>query len=203
MKIKKTITDNVIEASRKNGSKGSGPKTERGKNAVSQNANKIGVYARKLRFRNEEEQTAFNVQLAKFKGSVDPDDPIKQMAAEHLVVEEFRMGRGLEIEQSAWKRHNAATDIAVRTLENSELIGGDSLGVLDSKSGWECTELTLGARKEGENLVRNGPVAQNTGNGQHLELHAKFQDPMEKALRYRKETSRDFYRAFDKFLKLR
>jgi len=46
-------------------------------------------------------------------------------------------------------------------------------------------------------------LAQSNGDGEQLQLHAKFQDPLEKALRYQRATARDFYRALNLLLKLR
>ncbi len=82
-------------------------------------------------------------------------------------------------------------------------MGGSRFGVLDSEGGWECTELTLAAQKHAEGLNKDGAVTRNNGNGEQLQVHAKFRDPMEMALRCQRETDRAFYRALDKFLKLR
>ena len=74
---------------------------------------------------------------------------------------------------------------------------------IDSDSGWEWTELTMAGKKVNDRLLKNGPLAQGNGDGQQLLVHAKFQDPMEKALRYQRATARDFYRAWNLLYKVR
>jgi len=61
----------------------------------------------------------------------------------------------------------------------------------------------MAAKKTDDRLLRNGPLAQGNGDGQQLQLHAKFQDPMDKALRYQRATARDFYRPLNLLYKLR
>jgi hypothetical protein len=201
MRIKKTTTDKVIKANRENGKKG-GPKTERGKETVSQNATKHGLYAQNLRFISDQEESAYNARITALKGGIDPDDPFQQILAEDFAIQELRRGRALSMEQFVWQRRNPATQLALETLANSELMG-EHFSVGDRESGWECTELTLSAKQELEGLSRNGAVAQSSGNGDQLELHAKFSDPMDKAARYSRETAHDFYRALKKLLELR
>jgi hypothetical protein len=201
VKIKKTTTDKVIEANRENGKKG-GPKTERGKETISQNARKHGLYAQNLRFSSDEEEAAYNARITALEGGIDQDDPFQQLLAEDLAIQELRRGRALGMEQLVWQRRNPATLLAFQTIANSELMG-EHFSVGDRESGWECTELTLSAKQQLEGLSRNGAVAQSSGNGNQLELHAKFSDPMDKAARYSRDTARDFYRALKKLLELR
>lgn len=78
-------------------------------------------------------------------------------------------------------------------------------GVLfhNAESEWDCTELTVTGKKADRRLLRNGPLANSNGGDQQLQLHAKFQDPMDEALRYQRATARDFYRALELLCKLR
>jgi hypothetical protein len=200
MKIKKTVTEKVISANRGNAKKG-GPKTERGKATVSQNATKHGLYAQNLRFFSDKEEAAYNAKITALKGVINQDDPFQQALAEDCAVQELRRGRALRMEQLVWQRRNPATLLALETVANSELMG-ERFSVGDRESGWECTELTLGAKQQLEGQSKNGALAQSSGKGNQLELHAKFSDPMDKAARYSRETARDFYRALNKLLKL-
>ena len=61
----------------------------------------------------------------------------------------------------------------------------------------------MAAKKTDDRLLKNGPLAQDNGDGQQLQLHAKFQDPMDRALRYQRATARDFYRALNLIFELR
>ncbi|MGA8151722.1 MAG: hypothetical protein WB952_12280 [Terriglobales bacterium] len=202
MKIRKTVTDKVIAANRKNGEKGAGPRTLRGKDIVSQNATKHGILARNFRFKDDQEEAAYKSLIGQAKRSIDGDDPFQCMVAEVTVINYFRFGRALRLERKLIERKNPATELALGAIEHSELVS-TGVGRLGFEPGWECTELHMSAKKDVEGLARNGPVAQSSGNGQELELHAKFQDPMDKALRYQRATARDFYRALDWLCKLR
>jgi hypothetical protein len=87
-------------------------------------------------------------------------------------------------------------------LEDSQLVDS-GFSFSQSDPGWECKELAVAAKHKGDSLVKNGPVAQGHGNDQELDIHAKFMDPLEKALRYQRATARDFYTALRLLLKLR
>ena len=202
MKIKKKVTEKVILANRANGNKGTGAKTRRGKDAASQNATKHGILARNFRFKDEQEKAAYNTLISDLDGSIDRDDPLQRMLAEEVAIAHFRRGRALKLEQRTCRRQNPATELALETIKNSKLMDTGVLFV-DPESRWECEELTLAARKADDRLLRNGPLAQSNGDGQQLQLHAKFQDPMDKALRYQRATARDFYRALNLLYKLR
>jgi hypothetical protein len=202
MKIKKTITDKVISASRENGKKGSGAKTLRGKDVVSQNATKHGILARNFRFKDDREKANYKTLISDLDGSFDGDDPLLRMLTEELAIAHLRRGRALKLEQRQCQRRNPATELALNTIENSKLVD-TGVSIIDPESRWECSELTMAAKKADERLLKNGPLAQSNGDGEQLQLHAKFQDPLEKALRYQRATARDFYRALNLLLKLR
>jgi len=200
--IKKTVTEKVISANRANGQKGTGAKTPRGKDIVSQNATKHRILARYFRFKDDQEKDAYNTLVSELEGSVDRDDPLQRLLTEELAIAHLRRGRALKLEQRTCRRRNPATELALETIKNSKLMDTGVLFV-DPESGWECEELTLAAKKADDRLLRNGPLAQSNGDGQQLQLHAKFQDPMDKALRYQRATARDFYRALNLLYKLR
>lgn len=202
MRIKKTVTENVIAANRANSKKGTGAKTQRGKDVVSQNATKHGILAQNFRFKDDQEKAYYNTLISDLDGSIDRDDPLQRMLIEEVAIAHFRRGRALKLEQRLCQRQNPATELALKTIENSKLID-TGISFVDPDSGWECTELTMAAKKADERLYRNGPLAQSNVDGQQLQLHAKFQDPMDKALRYQRATARDFYRALNLLYKLR
>jgi hypothetical protein len=202
VKIKKTVTEKAILAARENGKKGTGPKTQNGKHVVSQNATKHGILARNFRFKDDREKADYNALISDLDGSIDRDDPLQRMVAEEVAIDHLRRGRALKLEQRACRRKNPATELALKSIENTELVD-TGVCLVDPESGWECEELTMAAKKTDDRLLRNGPLAQSNGDGQQLQLHAKFQDPMDKALRYQRATARDFYRALNWLYKLR
>jgi len=202
MTIKKMVTEKVILANRANGKKGTGAKTRRGKDVVGQNATKHGILARNFRFKDDREKADYNTLISDLDGSIDRDDPLLRMLTEEVAIAHLRRGRALKLEQRLCQRQNPATELALKTIENSRLVD-TGVCFVDPESGWECLELTMAAKKADEHLIRNGAVAQSNGDGQQLQLQAKFQDPMDKALRYQRSTARDFYRALNLLYKLR
>ena len=194
MKIQKTVTAKVILANHENGKKGTGPKTQRGKDVAGQNATKHGILARNFRFKDDQEKADYNTLISDLDRSIDRDDPLQRMLAEELAIAHFRRGRALKLEQGTRRRQNPATELALNTISRSGLLD-TGFCFIESDSGWECTELTMAGKKVDDRLLRNGPVAESNGDGQQLQVHAKFQDPMDKALRYQRATARDFYRA--------
>jgi hypothetical protein len=182
MKIRKTVTEKAIVANRENGKKGTGPKTRRGKDVASQNATKHGILARNFHFKDDHERADYDTLIFDLDGSIDRDDPLQRMLTEEVAIAHLRRGRALKLEQRAYRRQNPATELALKSIENTELVDS-GVCLVDPESGWECTELTMAAKKADERLLRNGPVVQSSGGGQQLQLHATFQDPMDKALR--------------------
>ncbi len=201
MSITKTVTEKVIEANRANGKKG-GPKTNRGKDRVSQNAIKHGILARKFPFSSDHEKAAYKRLFSDLRRSIDRHNPLQRMLAEEVAMACVRRARALRLEQKLCQRRNPATELALDAVEKSDLVETGLLFV-DDASGWECTELTVTGKKADERLQRNGAVANSSGGNQHLQLHAKFQDPMDKALRYQRVTARDFYKALECLSRLR
>jgi len=204
MKTRKTVTDKVISANRENAKKAHGATTQRGKEFASQNATKHGILAQNIRFRSDQEEASFNTLMSELRrGTNTKDDPLQLMLVEELAVAHLRRGRALRLEQKQLQRRNPATELAFNTAKKSEMLGTTGMLFLDSESGWEATELTVAAKQQGETQLRNGPLANRRGDGKEIELHVKFQDPMEKALRYQNATSRDFYRALRLVYELR
>jgi hypothetical protein len=202
LRIKKTVTEKVIAANRANTKKGSGPKTLRGKDIVSRNATKHGILAQNFRFKDDQEEAAYESLICHVKRSIDGDDPLQLMLAEEVAMAHLRRGRALKLERKVCDRKNPATELALDAIEHSELLSA-GVGRLHFEPGWECEELHISAKKDVAGLAKNGAVAHSSGDGQELELYAKFQDPMDKALRYQRATARDFYRALESLCKLR
>ena len=122
MRIKKTVTEKVIAANRANGKKGTGAKTQRGKDVVSQNATKHGILAQNFRFKDNQEEADYNTLISDLDGSIDRDDPLQRMLTEEFAIAHFRRGRALKLEQRLCQRQNPATELALKTIENSKLV---------------------------------------------------------------------------------
>jgi hypothetical protein len=194
MKIRKTVTDKVIEANRENGKKGTGAKTCRGKDIVSRNAIKHGILARKFPFSSDREKAAYRRLLERVAKGIDRKDPFQRMVAEECVMAHVRRARALKFEQKVCEQQNPATELALQTINESELMS-DGMGLIHLDPTWECKELHMSAKKSHDCLTRKGPESSGHGNGEELQVNVKFQDPLDKALRYQRATARDFYKA--------
>jgi hypothetical protein len=196
MRIDKTVTDKVIAANRENAKKATGAKTQKGKDIVSQNAMKHGILAQNFLFKGEQEEAAYNRIISALEGSIDKDDPLQQLLAQEVAIGHLRRGRALNLEQKLCQRRNPATQLALDTIGRSDLFE-DGNFFRGSKSRWECTELTIARKDSNEEAKKRGFQGSSSGYDDQLQLHAKFQDPLNKALRYQRATGRDFYKALD------
>jgi hypothetical protein len=200
--IQKSMTEKALAANRHNAQKATGPKTESGKETVSQNAVTHGILAQSVRFKNAAEEAAFNSLMSDLNASVDMKDPLQRLVAEEFAMACLRRERALALELEQSQRRNPATKVILKAANNSELLKS-GVFMPDPESGWDCTEISIAGTKDGELLVRNGAVVNSSGSDQRLQLQAKFQDPLAKILRYQQMTGRDFYRAWATLHELR
>jgi hypothetical protein len=200
--IKKTMTPEAIAANRVNAERSTGPKTENGKEIASQNATKHGILSNHIQFRDAPEEVAYTSLMADLNASIDPTDPLQKLLAEELATASIRQGRAFGLEAKFSFRHNPATEVALKTASNSEVLKNGCF-LLNPESGWDCTELMVLGRKDAEQFVQQSAGSASTGNGQQVQLHAKFQDPAAKVARYVNATGRDFYRALGALYDLR
>src|SRR5690349_21469277 len=98
MKIKRTMTDKALAASRAN--------SEKGKQTVSENAVKHGILSQKLRLQTDREKTAHKKLIRDLQKTVDWDDPIARVYAEEFAAAAVRRARFLSLEQALYRRPN-------------------------------------------------------------------------------------------------
>jgi hypothetical protein len=67
---------------------------------------------------------------------------------------------------------------------------------------YEELDATVAAKKDSEDLSETS-YTRSTRSGNQLQLSAKFRDPIDKALSYRRDTARDFHRVLADFLELK
>jgi hypothetical protein len=202
VKIHKTVSEAVIKANRENGRKGHGPKTREGKDKMSGNATTHAILARKFRFTSNREKAAYKRLLARVLRSIDPEDALQRVVAEELVMADIRRARALRFEQKVCEQRNPATELALKTMNDSKLLN-DDIGVIDLNPTWDCQELNIHAKESRDDISRKGPISSGNGKGKELQIHAKFQDPTDRAFRYDRVTSRDLYRAVEVLSRLR
>jgi hypothetical protein len=202
MKLKKEVTDKVLKTNRENAMHSTGPKTERGKKIVGGNAVKHGILSQKLRFKSEREERSHRRLIRDLQKTVEWNDPVARIYAEEFAAAAVRRGRFLSLEQALYMRQNPATELALETIKNSDVIDTGFVS-FEPKAGWECRELRVVGRRANDNREKNGVVAVDDGKDEQFELAAKFSDPFDKLLRYDRATARDLYRAGGRVEKFR
>ena len=90
-------TEAQIIANRRNAQKSTGPRTTRGKAAVSQNAVRHGLFARDNVIYSEE-QGEFDLYRDRILTELDPDSPMESMLAERIVTLFWRLRRTCRIQ---------------------------------------------------------------------------------------------------------
>ena len=86
-----------ILASRRNGARSRGPKTEQGKQRSSTNAIRHGLLAKGVVLKNESEEN-FAAMLAQHVAKLSPADDVEQGAIEEMVAATWRLRRLWAIE---------------------------------------------------------------------------------------------------------
>ncbi len=85
-------TENQVKANRKNALKSTGPRTEEGKDASSQNAIKHGLCAKKNVIKTEN-QDEFDIYRDKMLADLLPDGAMEEMLCERIVSLSWRLKR--------------------------------------------------------------------------------------------------------------
>jgi len=202
MKIHKTVSDKVVKANRENGRKSHGPKTKEGKDHMSGNAITHGILSRKFRFTSDRERAAYQRLRARVLRSIDRKDALQRILAEELAMANIRRARALRFEQEVCERPNPASKVALEAIEHSKMLSG-GMGFMHFDPQWDCKELHLSAKRSRDDLSKRGPVSSGNGIGKEVQIHVKFQDPMDKAQRYQRATGKDLYRALQLLCHLR
>jgi len=157
-----------INANRKNAQKSTGPKTDQGKAAVSQNAVKHGLFAESvIKGENEADYEAFHDN---FLAELDPAGAVELMLAERVVSLAWRLKR-------AERMQNQAIDVTIARDEPSPL----------SKRLHECLpkdlqEIDYDTRAAGPELVLGRSVIRDFANSRVLDRLILYERRMENSM---------------------
>jgi hypothetical protein len=198
VKIKKTISDKVIAANRRNAQKSTGPKNVA---AVRFNAVTHGLLAKRIIFQTEEEERGFQQLLDQFEEDLMPADILQRLLVHEIAVTSWKLEIVLEWELVDMRTRRAASrellrrfmskcnDERVSVLSADRAETGNSVSA--NKIDWDCREVVLKAGN------KNGDVLADelgeTGGGSVMEL--RLTSPLETILRYQGSLKRDLYRA--------
>jgi hypothetical protein len=134
---KQPVSERKILANRKNAIRSTGPKTERGKRAVSRNAITHGIVAREVVITagdGEESQEEFDALAEGLRQHYNPVGPIERMLVEKIAVSWWRLGRINRAENGEIRKRldTLSMDHALRISAQTNLalifsMGGGSL----------------------------------------------------------------------------
>ena len=201
MKIKRTVNDAVVAANRKNAAKSSGPRTQRGKQIVSGNAEKLGIFAKNLRFKNAEEEDSYGALRKALQRTRGRKDVAGGMMAEIVAAEFFRYGRSLKLDRQIYNNHSPGNAAVEAALQDHDVLDLPHFGPADPND-WPCQELSLSTGKSSQSERKNKVEATGRGDDSQVQLHAKFVNPAGSAMRGQAAAERRFYRAFREYQKL-
>jgi hypothetical protein len=194
MKIKKTVSEKVIAANRRNARKATGPQNV---SAVRYNATKHGLLAKQLAFRREDEAAEFKTLLDGLEKDFAPQGAVQGMLVEEIAVTWWKLGIavGWELEDMA-NRREASRELLRRFIHNSQDVQLSSFSSDDGRppafSTWECEGAMLRARSKAQgDVLSNERDAKDGGS----EIELRITSAMDTILRYQTSLKRDFYRA--------
>lgn len=199
MKIRKTVSEEVVNANRANAEKSPGP---RDCTNVKHNARKHGLRAKKLFFKDEEEEKQYDALLEELEDDNEPEGATEWMLVEEIARCWWKLRdlEGWEIQEFA-DRRKASRAILRAIRENydggevplfTDRVGADSAAEL----GWECQELVVRSSTANSEQQTSGYADQSkTGKAGHTYVEARLQTSIETILRYKAALKRDLYRA--------
>ena len=216
MKIHKTVTEEVVQANRKNAERSTGPKSIVGKHAARYNAVRHGLLARQILFRHDEvRQQEFRDFLDGLEHDLLPVGPIETMLVEEIGACWWKLQAATKWELKEFRNHRSASKQAISELQGA----GCDLDLFDQRSEgsthpqWECESLVVRStkgtshtqEKPGVSYDQN-PFADHSASTNRdrgcLEVEATLTSSLPNILRYETNLKRDYYRAVNTLLEL-
>ena len=202
--IRKSVTDKVIAANRRNAKCSTGPKNVA---AVKNNALKHGLLARAITFENKEDEREFSELLE----SIQDDFPraIQNMVQQELATCWWKSQMAEQELRDIRRQPNTSAQILrnLISLNNDDAasvfsgVRGPDIASTTDLSGWEGRELVLKAGKSnGDSSVL--PENLDDENGSSV-IELRLTNSTERILRYQASLKRDFYRALQTLINLK
>lgn len=197
MRIKKTISQKVMDANRRNAQRSPGPASIKAKDAVRYNAMTHGLLAKRIVFRNDEEQAEFKALMDELEQEFRPEGVLEQMLAEEIGVVWWKLQivQGWEL-QEIWSRRKASKSIIRTLVQGSDetqfpLFQGEDESSSVTRLNWDCDELVV--RRSNREFEKDEIFdKEKRGN---VEVEARLTTSIETILRYMTRLKRDLYKA--------
>jgi hypothetical protein len=201
--MKKKVTERVTQANRENAGKSTGATSPRGKAIVGRNALKHGLLARVLTFKDDEERAAFRLYAKELADDMAPADAVEGMLIEQIATSWYRLSRCQRLEQRLRLQDNPASGAVLEVLKGQSHILGVEEKAFDThrSTPWECQQLEiLVANADKQSSESSFP---DTDTQKRLQVKARFANPLDSLLRYRRAITKDLYQALKELRNLR
>lgn len=211
MKIRRTVTQKVLDANRENAQKSTGPTTETGKEASSANSVKHGLLADGLVFETDEDEEQFHEFMDQLKDDLMPDGALGSILVEEIAVCWWKLRSALDWEMEAVRSRRGSSRDVVQGLVAEDLSSKSKLEFLDDQksavgsAGWECTELLVRKGRTSESSSSSNISNRDIKAGEeiHVQVEAKLSTSLETSIRYSTMIRRDLHRAIEQLERLR
>jgi hypothetical protein len=211
VKIRRKLTQKLLDANRENAQKSTGPKTETGKEASSANSVKHGLLADGLVFETDEDEEQFDAFIDQLMNDLTPDGALQSMVVEEISVCWWRLRSALRWETEGLRSRRKSSRDVFQGLVAENLSSKSKLDRLDDQEaalgsdGWDYTELLVrkGRSSESSNSTNISKRDVKAGEEVHIQVEAKLATSLETSMRYSAMIRRDLHRAIDQLKSLR
>jgi len=211
VKIRRTVTQKVLDANRENAQESTGPNTEAGKEASSANSVRHGLLADGLVFETEEQEKQFAALMDQLTNDLKPGSALESILVEEIAVCYWKLGTALRWEMAAARSRRDSSRDVVQGLVAENLDNKSQLEFLDNQrvalggEGWECTEVWLRKCRSSESSNSTNVAKREVKAGEevHVQVEAKLATALETTMRYSAMIRRDLHRAIDQLKSLR
>jgi hypothetical protein len=194
MKIKKTVTAKVMQANQENAQKSTGPLNTA---AVSQNATRHGLLAKKLQFQTAEDKSEFDQLVEELADDQQPDGRMEQLLIEEAAVCLWKLQSLNDWEGQELANRRETSQAIIKNL--TEHYDEERLPVFNkwqssaspARLGWDCQELTVRSATS-EQAKSSGERNRKAGN---VLIEARLTTSLDTILRYQAAIKRDLYKA--------
>ena len=190
MKNKRTVTEAVLAANRKNGKSSTGPRTARGKSYSSQNAVRSGLLAKRIAFANQDELLEFQILFQSLHDELRPCGLVEKFLVEEIATLFWKLQIALGLESKELLNVENLRD-RLRNFLQGDVKFPLSAEDLPSDRGWACDRLVVRAVGSGDGM----DASSNTTS--RVEVEAVLGSSIANLTRYQLMLTNRFYRAID------
>ena len=211
MKIKKTVTDAVVEANRVRAKSSTGPKTSKGKSASSRNSQRRGLLAKAVFFETDEQRAAYGAMWKSWSSHFTPENPLELFLVEEIINCSWKLAIAESLETKELARRHQTPEGVMGIFENKLNLPIDA-GDLPLDHGWDCAKLAVRAVARDDHSSVSGTrkplIVENqwvdrvkelsgsqSRHGGNLEIEAVLSDSLENLSRYGRTLRNNLYRA--------